>query len=235
MVRLPATPHLPLPHTRRYFQLLGAVLTVLAVGLSGCGGDDGGDAPAEPAEAASTEPAESAETAPDAPAEPAEAASTEPAESAETAPAEPAGPVGVSDDRVLFGQSAAFSGPAQELGSAMKLGIEAAFHEQNQAGGVHGRRLELIALDDLYEPDDAYTNTLRLIDDEGVFALIGEVGTPTSRSAYPLAHARACRSWRRSPEPNSSATRNCPMSSTCAPRTTRRRSKWWPASPRTWA
>ena len=102
----------------------------------------------------------------------------------------PANP-GVSDDRVLFGQSAAFSGPAQALGHAMRLGIEAAFHEQNQAGGVHGRMLELVTLDDRYEPGFAFANTRDLIAKERVFALIGEVGTPTSRSAVPLAESRA--------------------------------------------
>ena len=93
---------------------------------------------------------------------------------------------GVSDTRVLFGQSAAFSGPAQELGRNMRLGIQAAFHEVNKSGGVHGRQLELISADDAYEPEAAIANTLQLIED-GVFALIGEVGTPTSRSATPIA------------------------------------------------
>lgn len=98
----------------------------------------------------------------------------------------PAAP-GVSADRVLFGQSAAFNGPAAELGRGMRLGIEAAFGEINEAGGVHGRRLELLSLDDGYEPEGAIGNTRRLIEDEGVFALIGGVGTPTSRSAVPVA------------------------------------------------
>lgn len=94
---------------------------------------------------------------------------------------------GISDERVLFGQSAAFSGPAQELGTNMRLGILAAFHEVNERGGVHGRKLELVTLDDTYEPEAAVANTLQLIEEEGVFALIGEVGTPTSRSATPVA------------------------------------------------
>ena len=102
-----------------------------------------------------------------------------------TEPADTGTP-GVFDDRVLFGQSAAFSGPAQELGRNMRLGIEAAFHEVNQAGGVHGRMLELTSLDDAYEPEAAVANTQRLIG-AGVFALIGAVGTPTSRSATPIA------------------------------------------------
>ncbi len=96
---------------------------------------------------------------------------------------------GIFEDSVLFGQSAAFSGPAQELGKNMRLGIEAAFAEANRNGGVHGRRLDLVSLDDAYEPEAAVTNTQQLIDSDGVFALIGEVGTPTSRSATPVAAA----------------------------------------------
>ena len=97
-----------------------------------------------------------------------------------------AGSPGVFDDRILFGQSAAFSGLASQLGAGMKLGIEAAFAEANRNGGVHGRQLELTSLDDTYEPELAIANTTQLIDD-GVFALIGAVGTPTSRSATPVA------------------------------------------------
>ena len=95
---------------------------------------------------------------------------------------------GISDDRILFGQSAALSGPAKELGKNMRLGIQAAFDEVNATGGVHGRILELQSLDDAYEPADAIVMTRHLIEQEGVFALIGAVGTPTSRSTTPLAH-----------------------------------------------
>ncbi|MCY4396521.1 MAG: ABC transporter substrate-binding protein [Rhodospirillaceae bacterium] len=96
---------------------------------------------------------------------------------------------GVSAERVLFGQSAAFSGPARDLGTNMRRGIEAAFAEVNENGGVHGRRLKLTSLDDAYEPEAAIANTARLAKETGVFALIGAVGTPTSRSAVPVAAA----------------------------------------------
>ncbi len=96
---------------------------------------------------------------------------------------------GVFDDRILFGQSAAFSGPAQFLGRNMRLGIQAAFNEANEAGGVHGRRLELLSLDDGYESDGALSNTQLLIYEHGVFGLIGAVGTPTSRAAFLSANA----------------------------------------------
>ena len=98
-----------------------------------------------------------------------------------------AGDPGVYEDRIVFGQSAAFSGPAQELGRNLRTGIQIAFDEINNQGGVHNRKLELTTLDDRYEPDLAAANTQQLIVDEEVFALIGEVGTPTSKAALPVA------------------------------------------------
>lgn len=113
---------------------------------------------------------------------------------APTLPPAPIGPTampddtGVTPDGVLFGQSAVFSGPSRELGINMRLGIEAAFAEANRAGGVHGRQLSLVSLDDFYEPESAVINSRALIND-GVFALIGGIGTPTARSVAPLTAA----------------------------------------------
>lgn len=123
---------------------------------------------------------------------PAASAPADPAASAPAAQAQAAEPVaepGLTEDVITFGQSAAFSGPAQALGTNMRIGIEAAFAEANRRGGVHGRLLELVSLDDRYEPEAAIANTKRLIHDDHVFALIGAVGTPTSRSALPVAAA----------------------------------------------
>jgi branched-chain amino acid transport system substrate-binding protein len=96
---------------------------------------------------------------------------------------------GVTADRILFGQSAALGGPTADLGNEMRRGILAAFEEVNRAGGVKGRRLELRSYDDRYEPELAIANTRRLIKDDGVFALIGEVGTTTSAASEPIARA----------------------------------------------
>ena len=96
---------------------------------------------------------------------------------------------GVFDNRILFGQSAALEGPAAALGLGMREGILAAFHEVNAAGGVKGRRLELVSRNDGYEPDKAIENTNQLLKVDQVFALIGEVGTPTSKAAQPIATA----------------------------------------------
>lgn len=96
---------------------------------------------------------------------------------------------GISDNSILFGQSAAFSGPASELGLGMRAGILAAFAEANAQGGIHGRRLGLTFRDDAYEPEAAIANTTALINEDHIFALVGAVGTPTSRSAVPVAQA----------------------------------------------
>lgn len=96
---------------------------------------------------------------------------------------------GVFDDRIVFGQSAAFKGAAAALGLGMRDGILAAFAEANAGGGVHGRKLDLVSYNDGYEPELAISNTKRLIDEDKVFALIGEVGTPTSKAVQPITTA----------------------------------------------
>lgn len=93
---------------------------------------------------------------------------------------------GVTASSIRIGQSAALSGAAAELGTEMRQGIEAYFATVNAAGGVNGRSLELVSLDDGYEPDRAAQNTRTLIEDEQVFALLGYVGTPTSEASLPI-------------------------------------------------
>ena len=93
---------------------------------------------------------------------------------------------GVFDDKIVFGQSAAFDGPAAALGLGMREGILAAFGEANAAGGVNRRKLELVNYDDGYEPERAIDNTRKLISEDMVFALLGEVGTPTSNAVQPI-------------------------------------------------
>lgn len=95
---------------------------------------------------------------------------------------------GVSDSTILVGQSAPLSGPAQELGIEMKLGAQLYFDHVNNQGGINGRKIELRSLDDGYEPDRASANTRQLIEKEGVFALFGYVGTPTSLAALQISN-----------------------------------------------
>jgi ABC-type branched-subunit amino acid transport system substrate-binding protein len=96
---------------------------------------------------------------------------------------------GVTQDTILFGQAAVLQGPASALGLGMKAGLEAAFEEANRNGGVHGRKIRLISVDDGYEPAKSIAATRKLIEEDKVFALIGPVGTPTAVAAQPIAGA----------------------------------------------
>jgi ABC-type branched-subunit amino acid transport system substrate-binding protein len=120
------------------------------------------------------------------------AAATAPVASTPPPAAPPSGHAvaGVTDDSITLGMSAAFSGPSRELGNRMKLGLETAFAAINEAGGVAGRQLKLSALDDGYEGKRALANVQELITDRNVFAIIGDVGTPTTKEALPYVLAK---------------------------------------------
>src|ERR1700689_3903416 len=78
---------------------------------------------------------------------------------------------GVTDTKIVFGQVAALTGPAQDLGQGMRQGILAAFDDANRHGGISGRSLELKSLDDGYEPEKTIDATQKIIDEDKVFAM----------------------------------------------------------------
>ena len=87
---------------------------------------------------------------------------------------------GVTPNQVTIGMSTALNGPASFLGTSFKMGVEAYLNSVNEASGVNGRKIKLIAYDDGYEPKNAVTNATKLIKEDGVFGLLGNVGTPTA-------------------------------------------------------
>ncbi|MCW5669035.1 MAG: ABC transporter substrate-binding protein [Hydrogenophaga sp.] len=91
-----------------------------------------------------------------------------------------------SGNRIVLGQSAAFTGAAAQLGIQFHAGAKLFFDQINAQGGVNGQRIEIVQLDDGYEPDRCAENTTKLLASE-VFALFGYIGTPTSLAALPLA------------------------------------------------
>lgn len=93
---------------------------------------------------------------------------------------------GVSTNTILFGQTAALSGPSAELGLEMRQGAKLAFEAVNAQGGVYGRKIELTSLDDGYEPARSSANVRKLINEDHVFALVACVGTPTSQANLPV-------------------------------------------------
>lgn len=90
-------------------------------------------------------------------------------------------------DEILIGQPCALDGPAKGLGQGMNLGLRAAVKEANAAGGVHGRQIKLLAVNDGYDPDLCVDATAKLIEEDKVFCLAGLVGTPTTKAALPIA------------------------------------------------
>ena len=103
-------------------------------------------------------------------------------------PAEPmtASAPGVTGKEIRIGMSAAFKGTAAGLGTEFYRGAQAYYDEVNARGGVHGRTLTVIGLDDNYEPLPCVRNTIQLLEKESVFLLSNYVGTPTLTRALPV-------------------------------------------------
>ena len=114
---------------------------------------------------------------------------TPPAEAA-TGPPAPEVPVasapGVTAKGVKIGMSAAFKGPQAGLGTEFYRGAQAYYEDVNARGGVHGRAIRVVALDDNYEPNPCVKNTIQLLDKDQVFTLSNYVGTPTLTRALPV-------------------------------------------------
>lgn len=90
---------------------------------------------------------------------------------------------GVSDTSISIGMSAPFSGTNGAYGVDMRDTIAAYLDQVNRSGGVNGRRIELIAVDDGYETERTVANTTALINEKKVFALVGFYGsTPTTEA-----------------------------------------------------
>ena len=93
---------------------------------------------------------------------------------------------GVSATTIVIGQSAPLSGANAELGNDIRNGALAYFRKVNEAGGVHGRKIELASLDDANAVPRAEENTKKLVEEQGVFALFGYASATLSRPALPF-------------------------------------------------
>jgi branched-chain amino acid transport system substrate-binding protein len=98
------------------------------------------------------------------------------------------GASGITATTITIGQSAPLSGSNQELGQDIRNGALAYFKKLNDAGGVHGRRIELTTLDDANQVPRAEANTKQLVEQTGVFALFGYASATLSRPALPIVH-----------------------------------------------
>jgi ABC-type branched-subunit amino acid transport system substrate-binding protein len=94
--------------------------------------------------------------------------------------------LGITDDEILVGSSLALGGHAGYLGTQTLHGALAYIEHVNEQGGIHGRRINVIAYDDGYDPPRCVANTQKLIIQDKVFSLFCYVGTPTTVKILPL-------------------------------------------------
>src|ERR1700683_5864944 len=87
--------------------------------------------------------------------------------------------VGASDTEIKIGHTTAYSGPVSSFGVSGRT-LVAYFKMVNEAGGINGRRANVLSLDDAYSPPKAVEQTRKLVEDEEVFAIFMPLGSPTS-------------------------------------------------------
>ena len=154
-----------------------APLVALALVAAACGGDDAADEPAD-APAAADEPADEPAAADEPADEP--AAADEPADEPAEEPAELLFDYGVTDDTIRIGLNADLSGPFASLVSQIVVGQEVYFEMVNEMGGVAGREVELVILDNAYDVPTHLANyeEFRLESEEGVVFFTQSTGSP---------------------------------------------------------
>ncbi|MFV0282083.1 MAG: ABC transporter substrate-binding protein [Rhodoblastus sp.] len=86
---------------------------------------------------------------------------------------------GVTDTEVKIGQTMPYSGPASSF-SAIGKAMQAWFAKVNKEGGVNGRKINLVSLDDAYSPPKAVEQTRNLVENQGVLAIVGTFGSPVN-------------------------------------------------------
>ncbi len=93
---------------------------------------------------------------------------------------------GVSDKEIVIGQSLGLTGPLAELGGDIATGASAYFDAVNARGGINGRRIRIVTLDDGYQAASTLKNAQKMIEEDEVFALFNVMGTPNSAAILPL-------------------------------------------------
>lgn len=95
-------------------------------------------------------------------------------------------PVAWASESFLLGMSAAFTGPSKGLGVELYRGSMAYFAFLNESGGINGNHVNIVPLDDGYQPGPAIENTIQFLEDENILCLFNYVGTPTVTRILPL-------------------------------------------------
>src|ERR1700679_2553028 len=84
---------------------------------------------------------------------------------------------GITKDEILLGSVLDLSGPVASIGVPVREGQDMAIQAANDAGGVNGRKIRIIYADSGYDPKKAIVATQKLVNDDHVFAFVGQVGS----------------------------------------------------------
>ena len=92
---------------------------------------------------------------------------------------------GVTDKEILIGGVFALSGQFRLVTEPYEHGLRSVINETNERGGIHGRKIKWIVEDDGYQPARALAGAKKLVERDGVFAIVGQVGTPNVAAMLP--------------------------------------------------
>jgi branched-chain amino acid transport system substrate-binding protein len=97
---------------------------------------------------------------------------------------------GLTDTEIVIGSHQDLSGPIAGWGIQTKMGLEMRAREINEAGGIHGRKIRMVIEDNAYDPKKAIMVTNKMINQDKVFAFIGNMGSPTALATKPIISAK---------------------------------------------
>ena len=86
---------------------------------------------------------------------------------------------GVTSTEIVLGTHQDLSGPIKVWGVPVLNGMQLAVEEINAKGGIHGRKLRLVAEDSQYDPKKAVLASQKMVEKDKVFAMVGPMGSPT--------------------------------------------------------
>src|SRR6202012_4009989 len=93
---------------------------------------------------------------------------------------------GITTEEILLGSVLDLSGPVASIGVPVREGQDMAIQAANEAGGVNGRKIRIIYADSGYDPKKAIIATQKLVNDDRVFAFVGQLGAAIVHVTMPL-------------------------------------------------
>lgn len=102
---------------------------------------------------------------------------------------------GISDDEIVIGATLPLTGTAAVAGEGLQAGLKIAADEINEAGGINGRKVKLVLLDDGYTADRVVTNVRRLVSQENVYALVAPAGSQGLPGTWPFIEESGTPVW----------------------------------------